>query len=173
VDFSFLTRRRLLTAGLGLGGLIAAGAGGLVALRGAAPAVAGLEILTPHEYRTLARLATVHLPAGGAFPVGADELDLARAFDGFLKDEPPQNIADLKKALTLLEYGPVIFERRVTTFSNLDDDARHAHWRSWIESDVLLQRQAATAFRKFLSLVFFDSPATWAHIGYPGPTVKG
>ena len=35
-----------------------------------------------------------------------------------------------------------------------------------------LQRQAATAFRKFLSLVFFDTPEVWPHIGYPGPTVK-
>lgn len=146
------------------------GAGGLLALRGAAPEVTGLRILTDHEYRTLAALARTHLPAGGPFPEGADDLDLARAFDAFLADEPQENVRDLKRALLLVEYGPVVFDRTASTFSHLDDAARLAHWQGWMASPVLIRRQVALAFRKFLALVFFDQERIWPHLGYPGPS---
>lgn len=175
--FGFLSRRAFLRAGLGTaaGASLALGLGatGLVALRGCAPDVPGLTILSAHQYRTLANLARVHLPRGGPFPEGAEDFDLARMFDGFLADEAPENIGNLKLALALVEVGPVLFEGRLATFSNLDEAEQLAHWRGWIESDDLVRRQAALAFRKFLSLVFYDQPRVWPHIGYPGPRGAG
>ena len=173
--FGFLSRRRFLKLGLMGGGTLLAigggGVGGLLALRGRAPKVAGLRILSSHEYRTLTNLARTHLPRGGAFDQGGEDAELARAFDDFLADEPPENIRDLKLALTLIEFGPVVFGGSLSTFSNLDDGARLEHWKGWIVSPRLLQRQAATAFRKFMSLVFYDRPAVWPHIHYPGPVM--
>lgn len=173
--FGFLSRRRFLKLGLlGGGAMLTAGGvgvGSLFALRGTAPEIEGLAILSAHEYRTLLNLARTHLPPGGAFDEGADDAELARAFDGFLADEPKENIRDLKLAITLIEFGPVVFGGSFSTFSNLSDEARLAHWKSWIESPRLLQRQAATAFRKFFSLVFYDRPAVWPAIHYPGPVM--
>jgi hypothetical protein len=171
--FSFLRRRTFLK--LGVGGLAAVGGGigGLAALRGSAPRIEGLRILDAHEHRTFQSIARAQLPSGGAFAAGADELQLAAAFDAFLADEGPENQSDLKTALALVEYGPVVFERRLTTFSNLGEEARLAHWRSWGESDLVLRRQVATAFRKFILLVGFDHPAAWGAIGYPGPSLWG
>ena len=117
-------------------------------------------------------LAEAHLPAGGAFEVGAIERDLARAFDGFLSGEPEKNREDLALALLLVEYGPVVFERRWVTFSNLPLDQRTAHLTAWAESSMLMRRKVATAFRKFFSLVFFDHPSVWPAIGYPGPSLS-
>src|SRR5690349_10304695 len=51
--FSFLRRRTLLKLSVGALALLGASAGGLVALRGGAPDVAGLRILSAQEYRTL------------------------------------------------------------------------------------------------------------------------
>ena len=147
------------------------GGGGLLALRGRAARVAGLGVLSEHAYRTLATIARVHLPSGGPFEAGADRFDLARAFDRFLGGESPENVRDLRRALVLVEYGPLLFERRLATFSNLPPDAQLAHWRSWMESGSLLRRQVSVAFRKFLSLVFYDRPEVWPHVGYPGPAV--
>lgn len=169
--FGFLSRRRFLKVALGAGALVTGAGGGLVALRGCAPDVEGLRILSDHEYRTLSRVAEAHLPRGGPFPEGAADRDLARAFDAFLADEPESNIADLKRALLLVEYGPLIFERRLTTFSRLDPEARRAHWASWFESPSLLRRQVAIAFGRFLAMVFYDHPSVWPAIGYPGPRV--
>ncbi len=170
--FGFLSRRRLLKLGLGGAGLLLGAGGGLLGLRGCAPPVEGLRALSDHQFRTLANLARVHLPAGGAFEEGADGEELARAFDRYLADEPPHAMSDLQTALTLVELGPVVFDGRLTTFSNLPSADQHAHWAAWLSSDMLLRRQVGLAFRKFLSLVFFDRPSVWPHIGYPGPTLR-
>ncbi len=168
--FSILSRRRFLGLALSTGSVVLmGGVGSLFALRGCAPDVAGLGALTPHEYRTLSKLAEALLPEGGAFPPGARGSDLATAFDRFLADEPPWNRSDLKKALFLLEFGPVLYERRAVTFSHLGVAERLAHFERWSTSERLLRRQVALAFRKFLSLVFYDRPEVWPYIGYDGP----
>jgi len=162
----------VLKLGLGAGGLLLMGGGGAWALRGQAPAVAGLRILTAHEYRTLSKLAEVALPDGEVFAHGAGAVDLARAFDGYLADEPPWNIEDLKRALLLLEFGPLLFDRVPRTFSNLEPAERLAHFQRWSVAGTELRRVVATAFRKFLLLVFYDSPEAWKHIGYDGPLIR-
>jgi len=169
--FAFLSRRRLLKGALGGGALLLMGGGSLYWLRGSAPPVRGLRVLSDHEFRTLTAVADTHLPAGGAIAAGAKDAELARAFDSYLADEPEENVADLKRALLVVEYGPVVFDAMTTTFSNLDSAARLYHWQSSFESDLLIRRQVAVAFRKFLCLVFYDRPDVWPAIGYPGPSL--
>jgi hypothetical protein len=164
-----LTRRRVLQGAVGVAGVLAGSATGLVALRGWAPAVAGLRCLSRFEYRTVARLATALFPEGGAFAIGASRFDLAKRFDQYLADEPDDVRSELKTALLLFEYGPVLFERRLVTFSHLDDAARLAHFDAWAGSTSLVRRKVALGLRKFLSLVFYDEPEVWPSIGYGGP----
>ncbi len=168
---SIFSRRRFLGIALGAGGVVLVGGGALAWLRGRAPAVAGLRCLTDHEYRTLRQLALALFPRQGGFPVGAEDMDLAQSFDAFLVDEPEWNRGDLKKGLVLLEYGPVIFEGRAVTFSHLPAAERLAHFERWAQGS-LLRRQLALALRRFLSLVFYDRPEVWPHIGYEGPLVR-
>src|SRR5262245_60225412 len=169
-DFSAISRRRFLKYFLGIGGFfLMGGTAGLLVLRGRAPRVAGLRCLTAQEYRTLAMLAGALYPSGGAFAVGAGDVDLARAVDAFLADEPPWNQKDLRRALFLLEYGPVLFDGRVATFSHLPADERVAHFARWTTCDSSVRRQAALAFRRLLTLLFYDRPEAWAGVGYEGP----
>lgn len=162
--FSVLSRRRWLRVCLGIAGAAAAGGGGLVAMRGGAPAVEGLRVLSAHEHKTLTALVSALFPDDGPFP--STSAELPRAFDGFLEGEDEDRRADLKRALLLLEYGPVVFERRPHTFSNLPVAERLAHFERWTTSDSLVRRQVALAFRKFLCVVFYDRPELWPSIGY-------
>jgi hypothetical protein len=171
--FSFLSRRRFLRVSLVAGGAaLGIGGGGLLALRGRAPNIEGLRVLDAHEYRTLQSLVEVMLPKSDAIPIDAAPMDLPRAFDDFLADEPEHNIKDLQKALALIEFGPLVFDKRVTTFSRLDVDERATHWNAWALSDSLLRRQVSIAMRKFFNLVYFDHEEVWPYIGYPGPSMK-
>ena len=171
--FSFLSRRRFLKVGLVAGGaVLGVGGGGLLALRGRAPEVDGLRILDAHEYRTLQSLVEVMLPTTDEIPVDVTPMDLPRAFDNFLADEPEHNIKDLRKALVLIEFGPLAFDKRVTTFSRLDVEQRSKHWSEWGLSDNVLRRQVSIAMRKFFNLVYFDHEEVWPYIGYPGPSMK-
>ena len=167
-----LTRRRVLYAGASVGGALALGVGGVAWLRGSAPGVRGLRILSAHEYRTFDRLAVALFPAGGAFAQGAGDVDLARTFDDFLADEPEYNQTDLKNALLLLELAPLVDDHRAVTFSHLGPDERLALFTRWREGPDLLRRQAASAFVRFLSVVFYDRPEVWPALDYEGPLVK-
>jgi len=171
--FSFLSRRRFLKVSLVAGGaILGAGGGGLLVLRGRAPKVDGLRVLDAHEYRTLQSLVEVMLPRTDAIPIDATSMDLPRAFDDFLADEPEHNVKDLKKALVLIEFGPLAFDKKLTTFSRLDVAERTKHWNEWALSDNLLRRQVTIAMRKFFNLVYFDHEEVWPYIGYPGPSMK-
>lgn len=155
---------------LAAGGFAAACWAGLFALLGRPPRVTGLRVLSDREHHTVAQLARAAFPDGAVFPVGASDVDLARAFDAFLADEPEWNRRDLSRALLLLELGPLLFEARLRTFSRLAPEEALAHFERWGEGG-LLRRQVSTALRKILSLVFYDTPAVWRHIGYDGPLV--
>jgi hypothetical protein len=171
--FSFLSRRRFLKVSLVAGGaILGVGGGGLLALRGRAPTVDGLRVLDAHEYRTLQSLVEVMLPKTDAIPIDPASMDLPRAFDDFLADEPEHNVKELRKALVLIEFGPLAFDKRLTTFSRLDVAERATHWQEWALSDSLLRRQVSVAMRKFFNLVYFDHEEVWPHIGYPGPSMK-
>jgi len=168
--FEFLTRRRLL--GLGVAGVSTLVLGSSVgSLLAGAPPVQGLRVLDAREYRTLDLLAKTLLPSGGPFELGAERFDLARAFDGFLSREPAENAKKLRQALLLFELGPLLFERRFTSFSRLSPEERSRHYEAWATSETLLRRQVAIAFRKFMALVFYDQPEVWPHVGYPGPSL--
>jgi len=171
--FAFLSRRRFLKVGLAAGGIVlGVGGGGLLALRGRAPSVDGLQVLDDHEYRTLRSLVEIMFPKTDEIPLDPLAADLPRAFDAFLANEPTQNVDDLQKALVLVEFGPLVFDKKLTTFSNLDPEARSAHWMEWGVSDDVLRRQVSVAMRKFFHLVYFDRPEVWPYIGYPGPSLK-
>ncbi len=169
--FSFLSRRTVLKVGLTGGGLLLAGGGGLLALRGSAPAVEGLQVLSKYQYRVAAALARTIIPDGGPFPAGAGKFDMARAFDAYLADESSQVAGDLGMALTLVEFGPLLFEGRPAVFSHLGAKEQLEHWNSWSVSSRLTQRQAYVAFNKFFCLVFYDHPEVWKSIGWSGPSV--
>jgi hypothetical protein len=171
--FSFLSRRRFLKVSLVAGGaILGVGGGGLLALRGRAPKVDGLRVLDAHEYRTLQSLVEVMLPKTNAIPIDPASMDLPRAFDAFLADEPEHNVKGLQKALVLIEFGPLAFDKKITTFSRLDVAERTAHWNEWALSDSVLRRQVGIAMRKFFNLVYFDHEEVWPYIGYPGPSLK-
>jgi hypothetical protein len=152
--------------------LLALGGGGALWVRGAVPEVAGLRGLSAAQYRTFSNIVAAMFPPGGPIPVDVGALDLARAFDGFVADEPSDAVRELGLALTLVEVAPLVLDSRGTTFSRLSDEERAAYWSEWAASDRLEQRQISLGFRKFIHMVFYDTPEVWPHIGYGGPSLQ-
>ncbi len=164
------SRRRFVVAALAGVGAAGAAGGGLLALRGAAPPVEGLKVLSGQAYRTFSAIAAAHLPAGGAFAAGAAEFELARLFDGYLADQPADEQREALAALHLVEFGPLLFERRWATFSQLAPADQLAHWRGWARARAQVRREIYSGFAKFIGMAFYDRPEVWPHIGYPGPS---
>lgn len=166
-----LTRRRLLGAGLVAGGAIGVTALGLTSLRQAAPAVSGLLALTPAQHRTMRLAAQAHVPPGGPFAWSAADVDVAGLFDRFVADQPAAEAREARLALDLLDLGPLLFERRWTTFCALDDADRLAHWRAWSLAPQATRREVWRALASFVGMAVYDQPGAWAAVGYRGPSL--
>ncbi len=164
-----MNRRWFLRLGLGGAGLLVAGGAGLLGLRGCEPDAGPLKILTPRELRTFEAVAGAIIPRGGPYSQGAADAGIGVAFDAFLADEPPENVSDVKKALLLAEWGPLLFDGKPTTLWRMDEEARAGHWAGWSTSSLAVRRQIAVGFRAFVTMVFYDRPEAWALLDYPGP----
>lgn len=168
--FAYLTRRRFLRIGLASSAVVGGGAvGGALWLRGPRTEASGLEVLNAAELTTLA--SAVSATFGAAAPL--DTATLTRSFDAFIANEPPANRRDLRRALQLIEASPVLMGGYRTTFSRLSPDDRAEWWASWPAHERIILRKVSLAFRKFFNLVLYGDPASWAHVGYPGPRRPG
>jgi hypothetical protein len=165
------TRRRVLGAGLlAGGGLTGAAFLGLSRLRGVAPAVPGLVVLSAAQHRTMTLVARTHVPPGGPFGWSAADVDVAGLFDRFLADQPEGEQREARIALDLVELGPLLFDRRWVTFAGLDDAGRLEHWRSWSVAPQASRRAIWWSLARFTGMSVYDQPGAWAHVGYGGPS---
>ncbi|HHH29977.1 MAG TPA: hypothetical protein ENK57_16755 [Polyangiaceae bacterium] len=164
--FEFLARRRFLKWSLGVSGLVlGGGSAAYLSYFRLAPRVRGLRALSDAQHQTLRGLVTTICgPAAER-----ERTHVADAFDAFLADEPPHIRSDLTAALTWIELGPGLYDRRWRSFSELTQREREVHFESWMHSDDPTRRKVATAFRKFVNLVCYDMVGTWGRIHYPGP----
>ncbi|MBI4816375.1 MAG: hypothetical protein HY791_08955 [Deltaproteobacteria bacterium] len=129
---------------------------------------AGHSALSERQLRTAAALAETALAVP---PNKATEL--ADKFDAFIATEPIARATEAKQALLLLELGPLVLERALTTFAGLDPDARERHFtEKWMTHESELRRQVSIGLLRFFQLVYFDDPDSWVEIGYPGPSLR-
>ncbi len=165
-----VSRRRFLVLSASATALAASAVGGLGWLRGSAPNVDGLRVLSDQQYRTFAAIARTHIPQGGAFAEGAVDFDLARMFDGYLADQPSADQRDAGMAIHLVEFGPLLFDHGAVTFSNLTPEQQLAHWSGWGTAGEQMRREVFWSFSRFLGLTFYDHEAVWPHLNYAGPS---
>jgi hypothetical protein len=168
-----LGRRRFLrwTAAAVVG--VAAAWQGVRIVGGSVPDVSGLRALDARRYATLHALIRTLFPEG---PLVRDPQAFAtrraRVGDARLEELPPYVARDLGAGLLYLEAGPVLLEGRLTTFCQLDDATRAAHFaRHWEDTDDALRRGAGVGLRRMISVWAYDTPEIWPAMHYPGPVL--
>jgi hypothetical protein len=163
-----LTRRALLGRSLAALG-VAAGLPGL--LPTAAPAQgapAGLRVLAPGEWQVLAAVADTVIPRGGAFSLGAADLDLAARIDALLAAQPAELAGGVRGALLLLEYGAPLLSGRVARFSRLGAVERDEVFGA-LPGSFGLARRVYAGLRGLCLFAFYVQPESWPGVGYDGP----
>ena len=68
--------------------------------------------------------------------------------------------------LLLLEFGPIIFQRRFTRFSKLPLDERAKHVEMWVESNMAARRDLIKGVKALVLVAFYSHPQVMDHIGY-------
>lgn len=171
LDWGGLSRRRfikgLAAVGALAGGVGASGCGSRVEIGAdGRPLLA----LSAAQARTLAAVAAAIVPTQRGFP-GADEAQVVRRFDEELSFVSPSIRDDLRAALDVLEYAPLLYGR-FSRFSALDIDGARDVLRSLCGSRVEILRAIGINAKILVQFFYFAHPSAWSAIGYDGPFGK-
>jgi hypothetical protein len=166
-----LTRRALLGRSLAALGVAAGLPGILPASAPAEAAPAGLRVLEAGEWQVLAAVADTVIPRGGAFPLGAADLDLAARIDAFLAAQAGELAGGVRGALLLLEYGAPLLAGRWARFSKLPA-ADRAEVFAALPGSFGLARRVYAGLRGLCLFAFYAQPESWPAVGYDGPWVE-
>ena len=164
------TRRALLARSLAALGAAAALPGIAPACTASAPAPAGLRVLAPGEWQVLAAVADTVIPRGGAFALGAADVDLAARIDAFLAAQSAELAGGVRGALLLVEYAAPLLEGRLARFSQLGAEAR-ADVFGALPRRFGLARRVYGGLRGLCLFAFYTLPESWPALGYDGPWV--
>lgn len=166
-----ITRRIFLHRGLqALGAAVALPlvAHELLAAERGAPAAAALKVLTPAEYAVLGAVADTMIPHGGAFELGARDVDLARRIDAYLPRQQPPVVVGIRGALAFTEQQSSGLAGKKGVFSSLSESDRAVVLSAMLAAGGL----PASVFLGLKSLCvihFYTLDATWRYTGYDGP----
>jgi hypothetical protein len=165
-----MTRRRLLTAGLGGGALLALGGGlrwfawGYQLLPG--EVALGLSV---KELCVVRALVEMFFPAVDGLPSGV-ALGVHQRIDEEVWSQPPEVREDLKAALQLIEHGPPLFGF-AGRMSRLEVAHREQAYQRMLASEQGVVVQAAVALKQMAHLFYYAHPDTWGALAYDGPWV--
>ncbi|GAA0687765.1 hypothetical protein GCM10009104_12440 [Marinobacterium maritimum] len=130
-----------------------------------------LVVLTAEDYHTLSVVTDTLIPRGGAFPLGALDIDLAARIDAYLDPEDAELMQGLRGALVFLEHKAPALIAQQSNFSALPAADR--------ETLLLTLRDAGgdatavfVALRSLCFFYFYTDEQAWPNIGYEGPLVK-
>jgi hypothetical protein len=135
----------------------------------AAAASSDLRALSPVDARILAAIGErITFTGDPSMPRFGDTAALLTV-DTALRQLPPDVPRQLHGALLLFEYGPPLFARRWSRFTNLDTAAQDEYLAGWEASAYELRRIAFRAVKNLAMLGYYAEDATWGGIHYGGP----
>jgi hypothetical protein len=166
-----LTRRNFIRLGWGGAVLLTVGGVGL-ALQ---PTVMReprqkLKVLSPTDFSVLAAIVDRLHPGAPGLPSGWD-LQVPEKVDAFLWTIHPADNRELLKALRFIEnaIAGALLDGRFRPFTALSPEAQDEALASWRTSRLQTRRLAFKGIRSLTASVYWSQPATYAHLGYPGP----
>ena len=78
----------------------------------------------------------------------------------------------LPLALRLFEWGPLLFDWRLSRFTQLPAAEQDASLRGWMTSRLALRRAAFLGVRNLCFMGWYSQPEVWPLIGYQGPLLR-
>jgi hypothetical protein len=77
----------------------------------------------------------------------------------------------LPLALTLFEWGPLLFDLTPVRFTRMTPAQKDASLEKWMRSRLEVRRMAFQGVRNLAFLGFYSQPEIWPLIGYKGPLI--
>ena len=163
-----LASLRALPAGAAVGtpGAAVGTPGAVVATSGAA------RFFAPGETEILTQVVERMVDTGESGAPVVRETRAIATIDALCASLDPAATAPLPALLRLVEWGPLLFERRFARFTQLDAAAQDASLAGWMRSSLGLRRKGFYALRNLSLLGYWSQDETWPLVGYAGPLLQ-
>jgi hypothetical protein len=161
---------------------------GFLALAGAGTALASLASLravaasvqsanaavffAPGEREVLTQVVERMVDTGEASAPPVRATRTIATIDALCAGLDSSTTAPLPALLRLVEWGPVVFDRRLARFTSLDATAQDASLTGWMTSGLALRRMGFYALRNLSLLGYWSQDETWPLVGYTGPLLR-
>ena len=141
----------------------------------AAPALAtqaepqSLRVLTAHEAEILTAIVARMVFTGTSDLPAVTETGAIGTIDHALVQVDASVQSQLRWLLTAVQWGPLLFGCRLSTFTALSAEEQDHHLRDWATSRFQIRRLAFQALKNLSMLGYYSQDATWRAIHYDGP----
>jgi hypothetical protein len=128
--------------------------------------------LSTEDCLILDAVADTFIPRGGAFEVGAIDVDLTRRIDRFLALDKPDVVTGVRGALRHIEVNAPSSVNEERKFSELSFNRRTEVLQAMIDGDDPLAAQVFAGLKELCMFYFYSDSASWPNIGYDGPWLR-
>jgi hypothetical protein len=117
----------------------------------------------------LGQIVARMVDTGEASAPAVDDTGTIATIDALCAGLDPALVESLPLALRLVEYGPFVFDWRLTRFTQLSPAEQDAALSGWMTSRFTVRRLAFFALRNLALLGYYSQPETWPLVDYRGP----
>ena len=125
-----------------------------------------LMVLTPRQYKILSTITDRLSPRGGAFALGALDMDVAESVDRLMGNLDRTMQTGLKMLLFLIEYSTFIFTRKFKRFTRLSPEDQDSYLKGWQNSRFYLRRLSFFVLKMLCLLIFYSDERIEKDVGY-------
>ncbi len=136
-----------------------------------APLTTGLRVLTPHQADILTAIAERITFTGTDTMPALRNTQAIVTIDQALLQLDPGVQSQVGWLLMLFQWGPPLFQLKLSTFTGLTPEERDSYLQGWATSRSSTRRLAFRALKNLSMLGYYSQDATWKGIHYDGPWV--
>ncbi len=138
-----------------------------------AATTASVPFFDPGLREVLRHVVIRMVDAGDAGAPAVDDVGALDTIDTLCRGLDPELVSPLRIALRLVEWGPFVFDRRLSRFSQLSPERQDASLTGWMTSRFEVRRLVFYALRNLAMIGYYSQPQTWSSIDYRGPLLSG
>ena len=146
--------------------------GGMGSIAGSATPAEAARVLDEDDADLLMAIVERMVWTGEPSAPAPREIGTLASIEAALTTLDETLVEELRLALRLVEYWPVLMEWRFERFRSLSAQAQDQSLEGWRRSRIETRRRVFYALRNLSLLGYWSRDETWPLIGYPGPWVR-
>ncbi len=127
------------------------------------------DIVRPWLAKIIISASAILFPRGGAFAIGAEDVDLIPLANKFLKGFEPTTLLGIKSMFLIFNLLPVLFIYKPLPFTWLKIEDQNRYIEKWANSLMYAKRGVITAIKVMCAQFFYSHPDVEKALNYDLP----